>query len=101
MSPYESYLSALGGLGRKVLRHGPDRASALCPVHEDHNPSLSVSRGADGRVLVYCHACGATEKELAQAVGWTVADLHPRVDNREPLTLHVSVNTFSVNTFLC
>jgi putative DNA primase/helicase len=28
---------------------------ACCPVHEDHEPSLSL-RDADGKVLVHCHA---------------------------------------------
>jgi hypothetical protein len=31
-----------------------------CPAHDDRRPSLSVCDGADGRVLVHCHAgCGA------------------------------------------
>lgn len=32
-------------------RHG----SARCPAHNDRHPSLSVSDGADGKVLVRCH----------------------------------------------
>jgi hypothetical protein len=32
-----------------------------CPAHDDKNPSLSVSDGEDGRLLVKCHAgCDAT-----------------------------------------
>jgi 5S rRNA maturation endonuclease (ribonuclease M5) len=32
---------------------------ALCPVHDDRNPSLSITDGTDGRLLVKCHAgCG-------------------------------------------
>lgn len=27
-----------------------------CPAHNDTNPSLSVSEGYDGRVLLYCFA---------------------------------------------
>lgn len=30
--------------------------SARCPAHEDHDPSLSIRDGSDGRVLVHCHA---------------------------------------------
>ncbi len=30
--------------------------SCKCPVHDDRNPSLSVSEGADGKVLLHCHA---------------------------------------------
>ena len=29
---------------------------AYCPAHEDHHPSLSISCGTDGKVLVHCHA---------------------------------------------
>jgi putative DNA primase/helicase len=43
---------------------------ARCPAHEDHNPSLSVSAGQDGRVLLKRHAgcsldaiCGALRIE--------------------------------------
>jgi putative DNA primase/helicase len=27
-----------------------------CPCHEDHDPSLSISAGNDGKILVKCHA---------------------------------------------
>lgn len=30
--------------------------SALCPAHHDHEQSLSLAVGADGRLLAYCHA---------------------------------------------
>jgi DNA primase len=36
------------------VRHGPDKATALCPFHDDHNPSLSIQRN-----MVRCFACGA------------------------------------------
>lgn len=29
---------------------------ACCPVHEDRSPSLSISAGNDGKILVRCHA---------------------------------------------
>jgi DNA primase len=35
---------------------------ARCPAHDDHNPSLSIRVGNDGRVLVHCHA--GCEQEL-------------------------------------
>lgn len=32
---------------------------ARCPAHDDHNASLSITEGRDGRTLVYCQAgCG-------------------------------------------
>ena len=42
--------AALGG-----QRHG-SYWSARCPAHEDKHPSLSISEGADGIVLLKCHA---------------------------------------------
>lgn len=37
-------------------RHGNNRAKAICPFHDDHNPSMSV----DGQRGIYkCFACGA------------------------------------------
>ena len=40
------------GLGGKWTGR---QGSARCPSHEDRHPSLSVSDGADGKVLVHCH----------------------------------------------
>lgn len=50
--------------------------SARCPAHKDRGPSLSISAGDDGRVLLHCHAgCSATD--VVQAVGLTLSDLFP------------------------
>lgn len=49
--------------------------TALCPAHEDHAPSLSVSEGESGRILLYCHA-GCSCEEITSALGLTLADLH-------------------------
>jgi putative DNA primase/helicase len=40
---------------------------ARCPVHEDRNPSLSISAGKDGKVLVRCHA-GCEQRDLIAAL---------------------------------
>jgi hypothetical protein len=59
----------------------PDTWQAKCPAHNDRNPSLSVSRGEDGRVLLKCWAgCGAAD--IVQAVGLTLADLFERDTQR-------------------
>jgi hypothetical protein len=47
-----------------------------CPAHDDRNPSLSVSAGADGRVLLHCHA-GCAVEDVLSALGLTLADLMP------------------------
>jgi hypothetical protein len=40
---------------------------ARCPVHEDRSPSLSISAGKDGKVLVRCHA-GCDQRDLINAL---------------------------------
>lgn len=40
---------------------------ARCPVHEDRSPSLSISAGKGGKVLVRCHA-GCDQRDLIAAL---------------------------------
>ncbi|MDR6304614.1 DNA primase [Nitrobacter vulgaris] len=40
---------------------------ARCPVHEDRSPSLAISAGKDGKVLVRCHA-GCDQRDLIAAL---------------------------------
>jgi len=47
---------------------------ALCPAHDDRNPSLSVREGDDGRVLVKCFA-GCDVKDITHAMGLTMGNL--------------------------
>jgi putative DNA primase/helicase len=47
----ETIAKALGG------RKSGSGWIARCPAHDDHNPSLSLSTGKDGKVLLRCHAC--------------------------------------------
>jgi hypothetical protein len=49
---------------------------ARCPAHEDRTPSLGVSEGDDGRVLVVCHA-GCTVDAILVALGLGIRDLFP------------------------
>ena len=49
---------------------------ARCPVHDDKNPSLSITEGDDGRVLLKCFA-GCSTEEIVKALGLTMSDLFP------------------------
>ncbi len=40
---------------------------ALCPAHDDRNPSLSLSTGKDGKVLLRCHA-GCDQAQVIDAL---------------------------------
>lgn len=58
----------------KVKATGRDQWQARCPAHDDHNPSLSIGRGLDGRALVTCHA-GCDTVDVLAAVGLSEVDL--------------------------
>lgn len=48
--------------------------TALCPAHDDRSPSLSISEGDDGRILVKCWAA-CTAQEIVEAMGLRLSDL--------------------------
>jgi hypothetical protein len=73
---------ALGG-----RRCGPGWI-ARCPAHDDRKPSLSIAEGADGRVLVHCHA-GCPQDLVIEALRrrglWPEAPTpHPVLVRRRP-----------------
>lgn len=47
---------------------------ARCPAHDDRHPSLAISEGDDGRVLLHCHA-GCETAAILAALRLTEADL--------------------------
>jgi hypothetical protein len=75
-SPFELILSKLpdarpvGGSSRKAWK-------ALCPAHADSKPSLCVTDGGDGRVLIHCYA-GCPPEAIVEALGLRMADLMPQ-----------------------
>lgn len=58
-------------------RKGKGGWTARCPAHDDRNPSLSVSLGDDGRILLHCHAGCSTESVLKE-LGLSMRDLMPQ-----------------------
>jgi len=69
-APIDRILSRLD----KVTSKGPDKWAAQCPAHRDRNPSLSIARGDDGRVLLKCWA-GCSSADVVYSLGLTMADL--------------------------
>lgn len=61
---------------RKVSRSG-HAAKACCPAHDDEHPSLSVSVGDNGGIVVYCHAQQCPAESIASAVGMELKDFAP------------------------
>jgi hypothetical protein len=66
----EALLSKL----QKVKKTGSNKWIACCPVHNDTNPSMTITE-KDGKTLCFCFACGATGKDVAEAVGIPVSSL--------------------------
>jgi putative DNA primase/helicase len=48
--------------------------SAPCPAHDDKSPSLSITEGRDGRIVLYCHA-GCRPEAIVAAIGMEMRDL--------------------------
>jgi len=68
---YERVLARLEGVHR--ARRG---WAARCPAHEDRTPSLSISLGDQGQVLLYCFA-GCALARILDCLRLTVRDLYP------------------------
>ena len=67
---------------------------ARCPAHDDKNPSLSITEGAGGKVLVRCHAASGCTFEAIRDALWpqgvgtgTRAPTAPREAARKPREL--------------
>ena len=66
----DAIIEALGGNSSGMCR---------CPAHDDNNPSLHVSEGANGKVLVKCHA-GCSQEAVISTL--KRLDLWPANDDR-------------------
>jgi len=63
-------------LGQGKQRKSGSGWTMPCPAHEDSTPSLSVSEGRNGNVVVYCHA-GCQTPDVLAAGGLELSDLQP------------------------
>lgn len=72
----DAFIDRLDGVKR--LKSGS--YIAKCPAHEDSSPSLSVSLGSDGKVLVHCFV-GCSVERIVQSLGMKMTDLWPESDS--------------------
>lgn len=73
--PIDRVLAALRDRGRDPRQNGAGW-TARCPSHDDNEPSLSVSTGDDGTVLVKCHAGdGCDVAAIVSTLGLDLKDL--------------------------
>ena len=68
---FADFIAKLKGV--ETNGHG---AKARCLSHDDKRPSLSINEGADGRILIHCHAGCPTEIVL-RALRMSFRDLFP------------------------
>lgn len=68
-TPLQAVLARLKGVKKSGGGH-----VARCPAHDDRNPSLSVTEGRDGRVLLNCHH-GCSADQVVHAIGLELKDL--------------------------
>lgn len=61
---------------QKAKRTGKNSWLACCPAHDDKHPSMSITEGDDGRVLVKCFA-GCSIDEITGSVGMDISELYP------------------------
>ena len=73
MSAIENILSRLD----KVKSLGGGKYTALCPVHSEKTPSLSLRETDEGAVLIHCFGCGANGIDVVGATGLDASDLFP------------------------
>jgi hypothetical protein len=72
--PFPRIIALLESKGLKVSRRGDNHATSQCPNHDDRHPSLSLSEGDDGRVLLHCHT-GCNPSEIVASLGLSLRDL--------------------------
>lgn len=74
---FNNILSSLDG-----LKKCGDGYMALCPAHNDHDPSLSLKLADNGKILLKCFA-GCETADICEALGISLVDLSPRLTPQE------------------
>jgi len=72
----ETFLNKL----HKVKKRGHGQWMALCPVHGEKTPSLSI-KDDNGTILIHCFGCGAGGVDVCGAVGVEPSELFPPSDH--------------------
>ena len=77
--PIEVVVNAISKATGKKPDWSGSECRICCPAHEDRKPSLSITEGEDGRVLMKCWA-GCGFEEILNAARLQKSDLFPEPD---------------------
>ena len=80
----QSHVERIGGRFEDFQKNGRGY-KAICPAHDDSVPSLSISEGNNGGVVLHCHA-GCDTRFILATMGLTLADLMPGNNGRPVMT---------------
>lgn len=80
MSQTDSFQVVIDALAEhgSIVKGNDNQTMAQCPAHDDHNPSLSVTRAGD-RTLMKCHA-GCDNQDVLDALRLRAQDLFDSQD---------------------
>ncbi len=83
---FHEFLEILQSKTGKGLKKSGSGYAVCCPAHDDSNPSLSVSEGQDGKILLKCFG-GCSIEAICSSLGVQISDLFfseydPRVSKR-------------------
>jgi len=79
----QAVLDALERLGCRPRAAGPGRWMALCPAHDDHSPSLSITEGPGGRAHLHCFA-GCPPEAIWERLALPMPEPSARRDGGRP-----------------
>jgi hypothetical protein len=83
VSPTDEFVRLVEQRTGRPGRPNGKHVRLLCPGHDDHDPSLDVTEGANGQPLAVCRSQGCTWEAICAAIGWQTGD-----DNGDEWTPH-------------
>src|SRR5262249_1391019 len=70
---------------------------ALCPAHDDHEPSLGIAVTEEGKVLLKCRSQGCSTETICKALGLSLRDLFPSPNGQSKMNIVAEYNYVDAN----
>ena len=86
----------------KVRQLGTNKWTACCPVHDDSNPSMSVTvtdTPEGQKLLFYCFSCSAKGDSVVESIGLKIGDLFERSKEFTPDRHYLLQKTVDADDF--